>query len=64
MNEYWGGELGTIIREVVYNALRAYPNTMLDIINKTRTISKRVQTDVDETISEYGKNWLNFLLLS
>ena len=64
MNEYWGGELGSIIREVVYNALRAYPNTMLDIINQTRSISKSVQTEVDETISEYGIKLVKFSIVA
>lgn len=60
MNEYWGGELSSIIREVTYNILRAYPNTMLDAINQTRSISKSIQPEVDEAISEYGIQLVKF----
>lgn len=64
MNKYWGGELESIIREVIYNTLRAYPNTMLDIIHQTRSISKSVQSEVDETISEYGIKLVKFSIVA
>ncbi|MBQ5857060.1 MAG: SPFH domain-containing protein [Bacteroidales bacterium] len=64
MNEYWGGELSSIIREVTYNILRAYPNTMLDAINQTRSISKNIQPEVDESISEYGIQLVKFSIVA
>lgn len=64
MNEYWGGELSSIIREVTYNILRAYPNTMLDAINQTRSISKSIQPEVDESISEYGIQLVKFSIVA
>lgn len=64
MNEYWGGELSSIIREVTYNILRAYPNTMLDAINQTRSISKNIQPEVDEVISEYGIQLVKFSIVA
>ncbi len=64
MNEYWGGELASIIREELYNTLRKYPDTLLDIINQVRTISKDLRPEIDEVISEYGIQLVKFSIVS
>ncbi len=64
MNQYWEGELESDIRQCVYNTLREYPNSLLDMVNQTRTISEKLKSDIDNVISDYGIKVVKFSIVA